>query len=120
MHRGEMSAQGPFGGALPLSAGFMKAWIDQAGAFQEMFTRLAEQSSAAMPASMLSPLLAPWKDFVDRMGTGGFDPAQMFPGAPALGSTSAHRQSPSITPGAAGIMANPGEDSMAGRPSVCT
>jgi class III poly(R)-hydroxyalkanoic acid synthase PhaE subunit len=80
-----MSSQGPFGGASPLSAGFMNAWIDQAGAFQEMFTRLGEQSSAAMPASMLSPLLAPWKDFVDRMGTGGFDPAQMFPGAPALG-----------------------------------
>jgi class III poly(R)-hydroxyalkanoic acid synthase PhaE subunit len=80
-----MSAQGPFGGGVPLSAGFMKAWMDQAGAFQDMFTRLAEQSSAAMPASMLSPLLAPWKDFVDRMGTGGFDPARMFPGAPALG-----------------------------------
>jgi class III poly(R)-hydroxyalkanoic acid synthase PhaE subunit len=80
-----MSAQGPFGSAFPPSAGFMKAWVDQAGAFQEMLARLAEQSTAAMPASMLSPLLAPWKDFVERMGAGGFDPAQMFPGAPALG-----------------------------------
>ncbi len=50
-----------------------------------MFARLAEQSSAAMPAAMLSPLLAPWKDFVDGMGMGGFDPAQMIPGAAALG-----------------------------------
>src|ERR1700733_14320229 len=36
-------------------------------------------------ANPFSPLLAPWKDFVDRMGMGGFDPAQMLPGAPALG-----------------------------------
>jgi class III poly(R)-hydroxyalkanoic acid synthase PhaE subunit len=38
-----------------------------------------------MPPSMPLPLLAPWKDFVDRMGMGGFDPAQMLPGAPAVG-----------------------------------
>ena len=37
------------------------------------------------PFSIPPPLLAPWKDFVDRMGMDGFDPAQMFPGAPALG-----------------------------------
>jgi class III poly(R)-hydroxyalkanoic acid synthase PhaE subunit len=61
----------------------MKAWVDQAGAFQDMFARLADQSAAAMPPSMPPPLLAPWKDFVDRMGMGGFDP-QMFR-APALG-----------------------------------
>jgi class III poly(R)-hydroxyalkanoic acid synthase PhaE subunit len=79
-----MSAQAPFSSAFPLSAGFLKAWVDQAGAFQEMFARLAEQSTAAMPPSMPPPLLAPWKDFVDRMGMGGFDP-QMFAAAPALG-----------------------------------
>jgi len=87
-----MSAQGPFSSSQPFSAGFLKAWVDQAGAFQEMFTRLAhqsaaaiDQSGAAMPASMLPPLLAPWKDFVEAMGIGGSNPAQMFPGAPALG-----------------------------------
>jgi class III poly(R)-hydroxyalkanoic acid synthase PhaE subunit len=67
-----------------MSSEFLKAWVDQAGAFQEMFARLVDQSGAGMPPSMPPPLLAPWKDFVDRMGMGGFDP-QMFPGAPALG-----------------------------------
>jgi Poly(R)-hydroxyalkanoic acid synthase subunit (PHA_synth_III_E) len=85
LHRAQMNAQGPFGGASPLSAGFLQAWVDQAGAFQEMFARLTEQSSAAMPPLRLPPLLAPWKDFVDGLGMGGLDPAQMFPGAPALG-----------------------------------
>ena len=80
-----MSAQGPFSSANPFSAGFLKAWVDQAGAFQDMFSRLADQSSAAMPPWMPPPLLAPWKDFVDRMGMGAFDPAQILPGAPALG-----------------------------------
>jgi hypothetical protein len=80
-----MSAQGPFSSANPFGAGFLKAWVDQAGAFQDMLSRLADQSSAAMPPSMPPPLLAPWKDFVDRMGMGGFDPAQILPGAPALG-----------------------------------
>ncbi|HEY6618275.1 MAG TPA: poly(R)-hydroxyalkanoic acid synthase subunit PhaE [Steroidobacteraceae bacterium] len=79
-----MSAQGPFS-SFPFSAGFLKAWVDQAGAFQDMFARLADQPSAAMPASMPPPLLAPWKDFVDRMGMGGADPAPMFSGGPALG-----------------------------------
>ena len=37
------------------------------------------------PDPFSSPLLAPWKDFMDKMGVGGFDPAQMLPGAPALG-----------------------------------
>jgi class III poly(R)-hydroxyalkanoic acid synthase PhaE subunit len=77
-----MSAQGPF--SSPFSAGLLQAWVDQAGAFQEMFARLSDQASAAIPASMQPPLLAPWKDFVDKMGMGGFDPAQ-FPSAPALG-----------------------------------
>src|ERR1700679_140316 len=44
--------------------------------------------SAHDPFSSANPFsagfLAPWKDFVDKMGVGGFDPAQMFPGAPAL------------------------------------
>jgi hypothetical protein len=79
-----MSAQGPFSSTNPFNAGFLKAWMDQAGAFQDMFARFADQSSAALPLSMPPPLLAPWKDFVDRLGMGGFDP-QMFPGAPALG-----------------------------------
>jgi hypothetical protein len=80
-----MSAQGPFSSANPFSAGFLKAWVDQAGALQDMFARCANQSAAAMPPSMPPPLLAPWKDFVDRMGMGGFDPTQMLPSAPALG-----------------------------------
>jgi class III poly(R)-hydroxyalkanoic acid synthase PhaE subunit len=42
-------------------------------------------STNPFSAGFLPPLLAPWKDFVDKMGMGGFDPAQMFPGAPALG-----------------------------------
>ncbi len=79
-----MSAQGPFSSANPFSAGFLKAWVDQAGAFQDMLARLADQSTAAMPPSLSSPLLGPWKDFVDKMGMGGFDP-KMFAGAPALG-----------------------------------
>ncbi len=69
-----MSTQGPFASALPLSAGFLKAWVDQAGAFQEMFARLVDQSTAAMPPSMPPPLLAPWKDFVDRNGDGRLQP----------------------------------------------
>jgi|SRR5580692_6840921 hypothetical protein len=80
-----MSAQGPFSSAFPPGAEFLKAWVDQAGAFQEMFARLADQSAKAMPPSVLPPHLAPWKDFVERMGMGGSNPAQMFPGAPALG-----------------------------------
>jgi class III poly(R)-hydroxyalkanoic acid synthase PhaE subunit len=80
-----MSAQRPFSSAHPFSSGFLKAWVDQAGAFQEMFARLAEQSTAAMPQGMPPPLLAPWKHFVDGMGMGGFNPEQVFPGAPALG-----------------------------------
>jgi hypothetical protein len=87
-----MSAQGPFSSAFPFSAGFLKAWVDQAGAFQEMFARLADQSATAVPPSMPPPLLAPWKDFVDRMGIGGFDPAQMFPGAPALGPSREYQE----------------------------
>jgi class III poly(R)-hydroxyalkanoic acid synthase PhaE subunit len=97
LHNILVSAQTPFSGAHPFSAEFLKAWVDQAGALQEMFTRLAEQSAAPMPAAvppaMLSPLLAPWKDFADKMGTGGFDPAQMFPGAPALGLTREYQES---------------------------
>jgi class III poly(R)-hydroxyalkanoic acid synthase PhaE subunit len=84
-----MSAQGPFSSAHPFSSGFLKAWVDQAGAFQEMFARLVDQTTGAMsgsmPLSMPAPLLAPWKDFVDGMGMGGFNPEQMFSGTPALG-----------------------------------
>jgi class III poly(R)-hydroxyalkanoic acid synthase PhaE subunit len=80
-----MSAQGPFSSAHPFSSGFLKAWVDQAGAFQEMFARLVDQSAGAMPPSMPPPHLAPWKSFVDALGMGGFNPEQMFPGTPALG-----------------------------------
>jgi class III poly(R)-hydroxyalkanoic acid synthase PhaE subunit len=80
-----MSAQGPFSSAHPFSSGFLKAWVDQAGAFQEMFARLVDQSTAAMPPAMPPPLLAPWKNFTDALGMGGFNPEQMFPGTPALG-----------------------------------
>jgi class III poly(R)-hydroxyalkanoic acid synthase PhaE subunit len=79
-----MSAQGPFSSAHPFSSGFLKAWVDQAGAFQEMFARLVDPT-AAMPPTMPPPHLAPWKNFVDAMGMGGFNPEQMFPGTPALG-----------------------------------
>jgi class III poly(R)-hydroxyalkanoic acid synthase PhaE subunit len=80
-----MSAQNPFSSSNPFSAGFLKAWVDQAGAFQDLFARLSSQATATLPASVVSPLLAPWQDFMDKMGMGGFDPAQMLPGAPALG-----------------------------------
>lgn len=86
-----MSAQNPFSSANPFTAGLLKAWIDQADAFQDLLKRLAAQSSAAMPPSMPSPLLAPWKDFVDKMGMGGFDP-KMFAGAPALGLSREHQE----------------------------
>jgi class III poly(R)-hydroxyalkanoic acid synthase PhaE subunit len=49
-----MSAQGPFSSAHPFSSGFLKAWVDQTGAFQDMFARLADQSTAAIPALGLS------------------------------------------------------------------
>jgi class III poly(R)-hydroxyalkanoic acid synthase PhaE subunit len=87
-----MSAQGPFSSGHPLSAGFLKAWVDQAGAMQEMFARLADQSIKAMPPSMLPPLLAPWKNFMEGMGMGGFNPSEMFPGAPALGLSREHQE----------------------------
>ncbi|HEY2462814.1 MAG TPA: poly(R)-hydroxyalkanoic acid synthase subunit PhaE [Steroidobacteraceae bacterium] len=80
-----MGTQDPFSSTHPFSAGFLKAWVDQAGAFQEMFARLIDQSSTGVPPSIPPPLLAPWKDFMDKMGMGGFNAAQMFSGAPALG-----------------------------------
>jgi class III poly(R)-hydroxyalkanoic acid synthase PhaE subunit len=40
--------------------------------------------SAQGPFSSAPPHLAPWKDFLEKMGMGGFDP-QTFPGIPALG-----------------------------------
>jgi class III poly(R)-hydroxyalkanoic acid synthase PhaE subunit len=87
-----MSAQGPFSSAHPFSSGFLQAWVDQAGAFQEMFARLADKSTAAVPPSMASPLLAPWKNFVDALGMGGFNPEQMFPGTPALGMSREYQE----------------------------
>src|ERR1700733_11225376 len=87
-----MSAHGPFSSAHPFSSGFLKAWVDQAGAVQDLFARLADQSTAAMPASMLAPHLAPWKDFLERMGMGGFDP-QSLPGIPALGLSREYQES---------------------------
>jgi class III poly(R)-hydroxyalkanoic acid synthase PhaE subunit len=78
-----MSAQGPFSSAFPPSAGFLKAWVDQAGALQDMFARLADQSATAMPPSTPPPLLAPWKDFVN---------AQMFPATPALGPSREYQE----------------------------
>jgi class III poly(R)-hydroxyalkanoic acid synthase PhaE subunit len=86
-----MSATDPFSSANPFSAGFLQAWVDQAGAFQEMFSRLASQATATVPASMVSPLLAPWKDLMDKMGMGGLNPA--FPGAPALGISREYQES---------------------------
>jgi class III poly(R)-hydroxyalkanoic acid synthase PhaE subunit len=80
-----MSAPGPFSSVHPFSSGFLKAWVDQAGALQEMFARLVDQSTAAMPPAMPPPLLAPWKNFVDAMGMGRLNPEQIFPGTPALG-----------------------------------
>ncbi len=80
-----MSAPGASIGAHPFSAGFLKAWVDQASAIQDLFARLADQSSAGLPPSMPPPHLAPWKDFVDGLGMGSFNASEMFPGAPALG-----------------------------------
>lgn len=88
-----MSAQDPFFSAHPFSAGFLKAWVDQAGAFQEMFTALTAPASAAAPPSMPPPLLAPWKDFMDKLGMGSFNPAQMFAAAPALGPSREYQES---------------------------
>jgi class III poly(R)-hydroxyalkanoic acid synthase PhaE subunit len=79
-----MSAPGASIGADPFSAGFLKAWVDQASAIQDLFARLADQSSAGLPPSMPPPYLAPWKDFVDGLG--------MFPGAPALGLSREYQQ----------------------------
>jgi len=89
-----MNAQGPFSSAAyPFSSGFLKAWVDQAGALQEVFARLVDPSTGAMPPSMPPPLLAPWKDFVAAMGMGGFNPEQMFAGAPALGLAREYQES---------------------------
>jgi class III poly(R)-hydroxyalkanoic acid synthase PhaE subunit len=88
-----MSARGPFSSTHPFSSGFLKAWVDQAGAFQEMFARLVDQSTAAMPPAMPPPLLAPWKNFADALGMGGFNPEQMFPGTPALGLSREYQES---------------------------
>jgi class III poly(R)-hydroxyalkanoic acid synthase PhaE subunit len=79
-----MSTQGPSSGAHPFSADFLKAWVDQAGAFQEMLASLVGQPGIGMPPSMPPPHLAPWKDFVDQLGM-GIKPEEIFPGAPALG-----------------------------------
>jgi class III poly(R)-hydroxyalkanoic acid synthase PhaE subunit len=80
-----MSAPGASIGADPFSAGYLKAWVDQASAIQDLFARLADQSSAGLPPSMPPPHLAPWKDFVEGLGMGSFNPLEMFPAAPALG-----------------------------------
>lgn len=88
-----MSAQGPFSSANPFGADLLKAWLDQAGAFQNTLAGLADRSTASAPPSMLPPLLAPWKDFMERMGMGAFDPAQMLAGAPALGLTREYQES---------------------------
>src|SRR5258708_24927463 len=82
-----MSAPGASIGAHPFSAGFLKAWVDQASAIQDLFARLADQTSAGLPPSMPPPHLAPWKAFVDGLGMGRFNPAELMPGAPALGLT---------------------------------
>jgi hypothetical protein len=63
-----MSASEAQPGAYPFSADFLKAGMDQAGAFQELFARLFDQSAALPEASM--PLLAPWKEFIDGLGLG--------------------------------------------------
>ncbi len=83
-----MSAQDPSSSgsssAHPFSTGFLKAWIDQAGALQELLTSLVDRSSAGAPPSM-PPHMAPWKNFVDGLGMGAFQPEEKFPGVPALG-----------------------------------
>jgi class III poly(R)-hydroxyalkanoic acid synthase PhaE subunit len=88
-----MSTPDPFSSAHPFSAGFLKAWVDQAGAFQEMFAGLISQPNAAAPPSVPPPLLAPWKDFTDKLGMGSFNPAQMFALAPALGPSREYQES---------------------------
>jgi len=50
-----VSAREPFPGTFPFSADFLKVWMDQAGAFQDLFAKLVDKSAAvAMPPLGLS------------------------------------------------------------------
>jgi Poly(R)-hydroxyalkanoic acid synthase subunit (PHA_synth_III_E) len=60
-----VSAREPFPGTFPFSADFLKVWMDQAGAFQDLFTKLVDKS-----ASVTMPLSEPWKAFIDGLGMG--------------------------------------------------
>jgi Poly(R)-hydroxyalkanoic acid synthase subunit (PHA_synth_III_E) len=51
-------------GTFPFSADFLKVWMDQAGAFQDLFAKLVDKSA---PVTMPSE---PWKAFIDGLGTG--------------------------------------------------
>src|SRR5277367_3198787 len=63
-----MSARESIPGTFPFSADFLKVWLDQAGAFQDLFAKLIDKSaSAGMPPS------EPWKAFIDGLGTGFAD-----------------------------------------------
>ena len=76
-----MSTQQAQPGAYPFSADFLKACMDQSSAFQELFARLADKS-ADWPAASL-PLLAPWKELIDKLGSA--PPDLLANAMPALG-----------------------------------
>jgi hypothetical protein len=49
----------------------VKAWSEQAGAFQELIARLMDKTAAGAAPPPL-PFAAPWKEFADKLGIGGF------------------------------------------------
>jgi class III poly(R)-hydroxyalkanoic acid synthase PhaE subunit len=63
-----VSAREPFPGTFPFSADFLKVWMDQAGAFQDLFSKLVDKS-----ASVTLPPSEPWKAFIDGLGMGFAD-----------------------------------------------
>jgi Poly(R)-hydroxyalkanoic acid synthase subunit (PHA_synth_III_E) len=73
-----VNATAPFPGTFPFSADFLKVWMDQAGAFQDLFAKLVDKS-----ASVTMPPSEPWKAFIDGLGMGFADPS--VHAMPALG-----------------------------------
>jgi hypothetical protein len=63
-----VSATEPFPGTFPFSADFLKVWMDQAGAFQDLFAKLVDKS-----ASVTMPPSEPWRAFSDGLGMGFVD-----------------------------------------------
>jgi Poly(R)-hydroxyalkanoic acid synthase subunit (PHA_synth_III_E) len=72
-----VSATEPFPGTFPFSADFLKVWMDQAGAFQDLFAKLVDKS---VPVAM--PATEPWKAFIDALGSTGFADSSFHTMAP--------------------------------------